>query len=205
MRNSLENLFDMGKLTVCNFRKWNLNKEWYLASFHISHLTLISHEIKRCLLLGRKVTTNLDSILKSRDITLSTKVRHYFVNKGPSSQGYGFSSGHVWMWELDYKESWVPKNWCFWTLVLEKTLESPLDLGESVLRFTCSYSWAVLLTQRPPNPPLCAAAGSQLGRHWVLCAAQALLLNVGRLGRKESWFLDDTWTVSHLVTPTQKT
>ena len=51
-------------------------------------------------------------------------------NKGPSSQGYGFSSGHVWMWELDYKESWAPKNWCFWTEVLEKTLESPLDCKE---------------------------------------------------------------------------
>ena len=58
------------------------------------------------------------------------KQRHYFVNKGPSSQGYGFSSSHVWMWELDYKESWVPKNWCFWTVVLEKTLESPLDCKE---------------------------------------------------------------------------
>ena len=58
------------------------------------------------------------------------KQRHYFANKGPSSQGYGFSSGHVWMWELDYKESWVPKNWCFWTVVLEKTLESPLDCKE---------------------------------------------------------------------------
>ena len=52
---------------------------------------------------------------------------HYFASKGPSSQGYGFSSGHVWMWELEYKESWAPKNWCFWTVVLEKTLESPLD------------------------------------------------------------------------------
>ena len=61
--------------------------------------------------------TNLDKILKSRDI----------VNKGLSSQGYGFSSGYVWMWELYYKESWAPKNWCFWTVVLEKTLESPLD------------------------------------------------------------------------------
>ena len=50
--------------------------------------------------------------------------------KGPSSQGYGFSSGHVWMWELDYKESWAPKNWCFWTVVLETTLESPLDCKE---------------------------------------------------------------------------
>ena len=51
--------------------------------------------------------------------------RHYFANKGPSSQGYSFSSGHVWMWELDYKKSWAPKNWCFWTVVLEKTLENP--------------------------------------------------------------------------------
>ena len=55
------------------------------------------------------------------------KQRHYFANKRPSSQGYGFSSSHVWMWELDYKESWAPKNWCFRTLVLGKTLESPLD------------------------------------------------------------------------------
>ena len=59
------------------------------------------------------------------------KQRHYFANKGPSGQGYGFSSGHVWMWELDYEEIWVPKNWCFWTVVLEKTLESPLDCKET--------------------------------------------------------------------------
>ena len=58
------------------------------------------------------------------------KQRHYFPNKGPSSQGYGFSSSHVWVWELDYKESWVLKNWWFWTMVLEKTLESPLDCKE---------------------------------------------------------------------------
>ena len=58
------------------------------------------------------------------------KQRHYFANKGLSSQGYGFSSSHVWMWELDYKESWALKNWCFWTVVLEKTLESPLDCKE---------------------------------------------------------------------------
>ena len=80
-----------------------------------------SHEIKRHLLLGRKAMTNLDSILKGR---------HYFANKGPSSQGYGFSSSRVWMWELDYKESWVLRNWCFSTVVLEKTLESPLDCKE---------------------------------------------------------------------------
>ena len=58
------------------------------------------------------------------------KQRHYFANKGPSGQGYGFSSGHVWMWELDCEENWVPKNWCFWTVVLEKTLKSPLDCKE---------------------------------------------------------------------------
>ena len=57
--------------------------------------------------------------------------RHYFVNKSPSSQGYGFSSSHVCMWELDYKESWAPMNWCFWTVVLEKTLEDPLNCKES--------------------------------------------------------------------------
>ena len=58
------------------------------------------------------------------------KQRHYFANKGPSSQGYGFSSSHVWMWELDYKESWAPKNWYVWTVVLKKILESPLDSKE---------------------------------------------------------------------------
>ena len=73
-----------------------------------------NHEIKRHLLLGRKVK----------------KQRHYFANKSSSSHGYGSSSTHVWMWELDYKESWAPKNWCFWTVVLEKTLESPLECKE---------------------------------------------------------------------------
>ena len=74
-----------------------------------------SHEIKRHLLLGRKAMDNLDSILKNRYITL------------PIYQGYVLSSGHVWMWKLNYKESRALKNWCFWTVVLEKTLESPLD------------------------------------------------------------------------------
>ena len=58
------------------------------------------------------------------------KQRHYFANKGLSSQSYDFSSSHVWMWELDHKENWGPKNWCFWTVVLENTLESPLDFKE---------------------------------------------------------------------------
>ena len=62
--------------------------------------------------------------------TIVKKHKHYFTNKGPSSQIYGFSTSHVWMWELDHKGSWVPKNWCFWTVVLEKILESPLDSKE---------------------------------------------------------------------------
>ena len=98
-----------------------------------------SHEIKRHLLLRRRAMTNLDSILK----------RHYFANKGPSSQGYGFSSSHVWMWELDYEESWAPKNWCFWTMALEKTLESPWTArrsNQSILKISpeCSLEGLML-------------------------------------------------------------
>ena len=81
-----------------------------------------SHEMKRCLLLERKAMTNLDNILKSRDITFLTKVCLV--------KAMVFSSGHVWMRELDYKEGWAPKNWCFCTVVLEKTLESPLNCKE---------------------------------------------------------------------------
>ena len=97
-----------------------------------------SHEIKRRLLLGRKVMTNLDSILK--------KQRHYFVNKGLSSQSYGFSSGHVWMWELDYRESWVQKNWCLLNC----------GVGEDF--------WESLGLQGDPNSP--SWRRSVLGVHW---------------------------------------
>ena len=90
-----------------------------------------SHEIKRYLLLGRKAMKDLDSILKSRDIT----------DKGPYNQSYGFSSSHVWMLELGHKESWVPKNWCFWTVVLEKTLESPLDCKIQPVNLKWNQSW----------------------------------------------------------------
>ena len=81
-----------------------------------------SLEIKRYLLLGRKAMTNLDCVKKQR---------HHFADKGLYSQSYGLSSSHVQMWELDHKESWTPKNWCFSTVVLEKTLESPLDCSQS--------------------------------------------------------------------------
>ena len=101
--------------------QWKQCQTLFLGGSKITADGDLSHEIKRCLLLGRKVMTNLDSIFKSRDITLSTKV---------FSQGYGFSSSHVWMWELDYEESWALNNWFFWTVLLEKTLESPLDIKE---------------------------------------------------------------------------
>ena len=101
----------MGKLeTVVDF---------ILGSSKITEDGDCSHEIKRCLLLGRKAMKNLDSILK--------KQKYYFADKG---QNCGFSSSHVWMWELDCNESWALKNWCFQIVVLKKTLESPLDCKE---------------------------------------------------------------------------
>ena len=96
-----------------------------------------SHEIKRSLLLGRKAVINLDSW----DISLSKKQRHYFANKGPYSQTYYFSSSHVWMWELDHKKGWVPKNWFLWTVVLEKTLESPLNSRKMTSLTQWTWVW----------------------------------------------------------------
>ena len=92
-----------------------------------------SHEIRRQFLLSRKSMTNLDSVLKSR---------HYFADRGPYSQGYGLSRSHVLMWELDNKEGRVPKNWCFWTVVLEKTLESPFESKEiKPVKVKVNQSW----------------------------------------------------------------
>ena len=99
-------------------------KQWEKTIFLSSRITAdgdYSHEMKTHLVLGRKAMTNLDSILKSRDITLPTKVHLVKAMVFPVV---------VWTWELDGKESWAPKNWCFWTLVLEKTLENPLDCKE---------------------------------------------------------------------------
>ena len=95
-----------------------------------------SHEIKMCLLLGRKAMTNRPHIKKQR---------HYFAYKALSNQSHGFSSSHVWMWELDNKKGWVPKNSCLRTVVLEKTLESP---------------WTARREIKPVNPK-----GNQL---WIL-------------------------------------
>ena len=90
--------------------------------------------------LGSKITVDDDAAMRLKILAPSKKSynqprqhikkRHYLADKGPSSQSSGLSSSHVWMWELDQKESWAPKNWCFWTMVLEKILESPLDCKE---------------------------------------------------------------------------
>ena len=102
-------------------------KQWetlfiYLFSSKITADGDCSHEIKRVLTPWKKSYEQ-----PSQHII---KQRHYFANKGPFSQSYGLSTNHVWMWELDYKESWAQKNWFFWTVALEKTLESPLDSKE---------------------------------------------------------------------------
>ena len=97
-----------------------------------------SFEIKRHLLLGSKAMTNLDSMLKSRNFCCLS-------DESPYSQSYGFSSSHVWMWELDYKESWVLKNWCFWTVVLEKGLENPFGCKEmKLVNLKGSQYWTFL-------------------------------------------------------------
>ena len=105
----------MGK----KWKQWQILFSWVPKSLWI---VTANHEIKRHSLLGGKAMPNLNSILKGRDIT---------ANKGLSSQSYSFSRSHVWMWELDHKKGWAPKNWCFRTVVLEKTFENLLDCKET--------------------------------------------------------------------------
>ena len=116
-------------VTSCPIISWQIDGETMETERHFiflgSKITAdgdCSHEVKRCLLLGRKVIDQPRQHIE--------KQRHYFVSKGPSSQGYGLSSSHVRMWDLDHKESWAVKNWCLWTVVLEQTLESFLDCKE---------------------------------------------------------------------------
>ena len=116
-------------------KQWKQCQTLFLGAPKITADGDCSHEVKRRLFLGRKAMTNLDSIFKSRDITLPTSL---------SSQGCGFSSGHVWMWELDCEQSWAPKNWCFWTVVLEKTLASPLDCKEIQPVHPKDQSWVFI-------------------------------------------------------------
>ena len=126
------------------------------------------------------------------------KQRHYFTNKGPSSQSYGFSSGPVWTWELDYKESWMPKNWCFLTVVLEKTLESPLDCKEiQPVHPKGNQSWIFIgRTDAEAVTPILwipHVKNWHLKRHW--CWER---LKAGVEGKDREW-------AGWLASPTQKT
>ena len=104
-----------------------MGKQWETLFFGVSEsLQMVSAAMKL-----KDACSLEESYVKPRQHI--KKQRCYFAYKDPSSQGYGFSSSHVWMWELDYKQSWALKNWCFWTVVLEKTLESPLD-SQSILK-----------------------------------------------------------------------
>ena len=153
-------------------------KQWeilFWEGFKITADGDCTHEIKRHLLLGRKVMANLDNILKSRD---------YFANKGPSSQGYGFSSDHVWIWESDYKESWAPKNWCFWAVVLEKTLESPVDCKQiQPVHSKGDQSWVFISTSdAETETPILWPPDA---KSWLICKD----LMLGRIegGRRRRW------------------
>ena len=117
--------------------------------------------------------------------------RHYFANKGPSSQGYGFSSRCVWMWELNYKESWVLKNWCFWTVWLEKTLESPLDCKEIQPVNKGNQSWIFIgrtdaETEAPILRPLDV-------KNWLICKDP----EAGKYWRQEKRATEDEMVVWH--------
>ena len=105
--------------------------------------------------------------------------RHYFANKGPSSQSYGFSNSYVWMWELDHKESWAPKNWCFWTVVLEKTVESPLDCKIKPVNPKGNQSWIFIgRTDAEAETPICWPPDA---KNWLTGKDP----NAGKDGRRE--------------------
>ena len=128
-----------------------------------------SHEIKRCLLLGRKTMTNLDSIFKRRDITLLTKVCLV--------KAMVFPNHHIWMWELDHKKGWAPKNWCFQTVLLEKTLENCLD-------------WKDIKAVKPIGNQSCIVTGrtdaeAEASNIWPPDAKSQLMENTLKLGRQE--------------------
>ena len=119
-------------LSLFTFMHWR--RKWQPTPVFLPRESQGWGSLMGCCPWGRKSWTRLKRLSSSSSSSSSRqhiqKQRHYFANKGLSSQSYGFSSSHVWMWELDYKESWVPKNWCFWTMVLKKTLERPLDCKE---------------------------------------------------------------------------
>ena len=152
---------------------WKQGQTLFLG-FQITADGVCCHEIKRCLLLERKVMTNLDSIF--------IKQSHCLANKGPCSQSYGFSSSHICMWELDYKESWALKNWCFWTVALEKTLQSPLDCKEiKPISPKGNQSWTFTGRTDAKAPILWPPDG----KNWLL--RKTLMLGKIEGGRRTEW------------------
>ena len=154
----------------------NSNRLYFLGGSKITADADCSHEIKRHLLLRRKVMTNLDSKLM-------------FANKGLSGQGYGLSSGHVWMWKLDCEEGWALKNLCFWTVVLEKTLESPLDCKEiQPVHPKEDQSWVFIgRTDAEAETPI-------LGHlMWRVDSLEKTLMLEGIGGRKRRWWQRMRW------------
>ena len=112
-------------LSLLTFMRWR--RKWQPTPVFLSGESQGQESVVGCHLWGSTVGHGWHNLAAAAANINIKKQRHYFVIKGPSSQSYNFSRGHVWMWELNYKESWVLKNWCFWTVLLEKTLESPLD------------------------------------------------------------------------------
>ena len=154
-------------------------KQWHTLFLGGSKITAdgdCSHEIKRHLVLGKKVMTNLDSILKSRDITLPTKV-------SPVKAMF-FSSSHVWMWELDCKESWAPKIWFLWIVVLVKTLESPLDCkGIQQVHSKGNHSWIFIgRTDAEADTPVLWPLDA---KNWLI--GKTLMLGKIEGRRKREW------------------
>ena len=130
--------------------KLNIQKTKIMASDPITSWQIHGETWKDFTLRGSKITAGGDCSHEIKRRLLQPrqhikKQRYYYANKGPSSQSYDFPNSHVWMWELDYKESWVPKNWCFRIVVLEKTLESPLDCKEiKPVYFKGNQSWILI-------------------------------------------------------------
>ena len=103
-------------------KQWKLWQTLFRGTLKSLQMVTAAMKLKDDYSLERKLCPNRQHIKEQR---------HYFANKVPSSQSYGFSSSHVWIWELDYKENWATKNWCFWTVVLEQILKSPLDCNDA--------------------------------------------------------------------------
>ena len=127
------------------------------------------------------------------------KQRRYFVNIGPSSQGYGFSSGHVWMWELDCEEGWAPKNWCFWTVLLEKILESPLDIKEiKPVHPKGNQSW--IFTEGTDAEAEAPATGCEELPHWKRpCCWSDLAAAAAAAAARKDWRQEKGTTENEMI------